>query len=161
MGSTIGTLRRGKSEEVTNNTDRSMDEEDGNSDLENSAMKTPDEPSPEVSYWQTPEITAAQLKSQQIMSLIDPRSPNVSISRTPIMVDEEKDVGKIRKNRFLRINQAANQSGGEYTTPTGQIPTAFDPRSPTSEIVRTPIAPEEKKEVRGMPTFVKIGDTSE
>jgi len=131
-------------------------EEHNNSDVENTQIDDPrtPEPSPHISSWKTPDVLPAidMLKSQHILALIDPRSPNQEISRTPIVVPEDEANGKRKidtSNNFLKVNQTMNQmdttAGSQYTTPETVV-LAFDPRSPTQDFDRTPIGVMSKKE---------------
>lgn len=81
MGSSLGNLRRN----TTTSPGKANEEND--SDQENKDVKDETlELNPDATIWQTPEMVPGNLKSQHILSLIDPRSPNQSIARTPIIV---------------------------------------------------------------------------
>jgi len=87
-------------------------------------------------------------KHQQVLGLIDPRSPSEGLPRTPLEIEERnKRIEKSRiqnllinkENNLLQLNVEADS----VKTPTGPpkdgvIP--FDPRSPNPEINRTPIS---------------------
>ncbi|ODM93312.1 Cell division cycle-associated protein 3 [Orchesella cincta] len=87
-------------------------------------------------------------KHQQVLGLIDPRSPSEGLPRTPLEIEERNR--RIEKNRIqnLLLNKENNlfQSSLDMEsvkTPTGPPKDgllAFDPRSPNSEINRTPIS---------------------
>ncbi|CAL8138064.1 unnamed protein product [Orchesella dallaii] len=96
----------------------------------------------------SPSSVENNAKHQQVLGLIDPRSPSEGLPRTPLEIEERNK--RIEKNRIqnLLINKENNLlqlniEADSVKTPTGPPKdglVAFDPRSPNPEINRTPIS---------------------